>query len=116
MDLKQAMPVGGLVTADPGPAGLWVARTFPTDGPGTVVVPAVAAPGIGAAVGLAAARAGHPATAVTVGPVDEATRAVVDLANALHSPLTLAVWDDDVDLSLTELLVEAAGPVVAWGP
>jgi acetolactate synthase-1/2/3 large subunit len=114
IELKQAMPPGGLVTADPGPAGLWVARTFPTDGPGSVVVPAVAATGIGAALALAAARAGRPAAAVTVAPVDETTRAVVDLADHLHVPLTLTVWGDDVDLSLTDLLVEAAGPVVAW--
>jgi thiamine pyrophosphate-dependent acetolactate synthase large subunit-like protein len=115
MDLKQAIPDGSLVTADPGPAGLWVARTFPTDGPGTVVVPAVRAAGIGAALALAAARAGRAATAVTTAPTDDATRAVVSLATRLHTPLTLEVWGDDVDLSLTDLLVAAAGPVVAWG-
>jgi thiamine pyrophosphate-dependent acetolactate synthase large subunit-like protein len=114
IDAKQRLAPDGVVTADPGPAGLWVARTFPTDAPGTVVVPAVAAPGIGAALALAAARAGHPALAVTIDPVDEATRAVWDLARALDADLTVEVWGDDVDLSLTELLVEAAGPVVAW--
>ncbi len=31
MDLKQRMSPHGIVTAAPGPAGLWVARTFPTD-------------------------------------------------------------------------------------
>jgi thiamine pyrophosphate-dependent acetolactate synthase large subunit-like protein len=114
MDLKQGLSPGALVTAEPGPAGLWVARTFPTDGPGTVVVPAVAAPGIAAALGLAAARAGRPATAVTVAPVDEVTAAIAALADERGLPLTLEVWGDDVDLSLTDLLVEAAGPVVAW--
>jgi thiamine pyrophosphate-dependent acetolactate synthase large subunit-like protein len=116
IELKQAMPADGIVTADPGPAGLWVARTFPTDRPGTVVVPAVNVPGIGAAVALAAALHGRRATAVTVAPVDDTTRAVVDLASTLHLPLTLDVWDDDVDLTLTDLLVDAAGPVVAWVP
>jgi thiamine pyrophosphate-dependent acetolactate synthase large subunit-like protein len=115
IELKQAMPADGLVTADPGPAGLWIARTFPTDRPGTVVVPAVTAPGLGAAVALAAALRGRPATAVAIAPTDETTRALVDLGSAVHAPLTLAVWDDDVDLTLTDLLVEAAGPVVAWG-
>lgn len=115
MDLKQKMPPGGLVTAEPGPAGLWVARTFPTDAPGTVVVPAVTRPGIATALALAAGRAGRPATAVTVAPVDDMTRALVELATTLGAPVTLEVWDDDVDLSLTALLVEAAGPVVAWG-
>jgi hypothetical protein len=28
--------------------------------------------------------------------------------------MSVDVWGDDVDLSLTSLLVDAAGPVVAW--
>ncbi len=114
MDLKQRMTPGAIVTAQPGPAGLWVARTFPTDGPGTVVVPAEAAPGIGIAVALAAARAGRPATAVTVEPLDAIGAALVALGVRLDVPMTVETWGDDVDLSLTALLVEAAGPVVAW--
>jgi thiamine pyrophosphate-dependent acetolactate synthase large subunit-like protein len=115
IEIKQRMEPGAIVTAEPGPAGLWVARTFPTDGPGSVVVPAVAKPGIAAALALAATRAGRAATAVTVEPVDDTTRALVELANALATPVNLEVWGDDVDLSLTGLLVDAAGPVVAWG-
>jgi thiamine pyrophosphate-dependent acetolactate synthase large subunit-like protein len=114
IELKQAMPAGGLVTADPGPAGLWVARTFPTDAPGTVVVPALDVPGIGAALAFAAALGGHAATAVTVAPVDAATEAVVAAADHAGAPFSLATWGDDVDLTLTSLLVDAAGPVVAW--
>ena len=108
------MAPGGIVTAEPGPAGLWVARTFPTDAPGTVIVPAVAIPGIGVALALAAARAGIAATAVTVEPLDDTSRALLELAEQLEAPVTLEVWGDDVDLSLTALLVDAAGPVVAW--
>ncbi len=115
METKQRLPQGGIVTADPGPAGLWVARTFPTDGPGTVVVPATSWPGIATALALAAARAGRAATAVTVAPVDSTTQALIELASTLSAPVTVDVWGDDVDLSLTALLVEAAGPVVAWG-
>jgi thiamine pyrophosphate-dependent acetolactate synthase large subunit-like protein len=116
MDLKQGLAPGALVTAEPGPAGLWVARTFPTDAPGTVVVPAVAAPGVAVALGFAAARAGRTTTAVTVAPLDERTGAIAALAKERALPLTLEVWGEDVDLSLTDLLVEAAGRVVAWGP
>jgi hypothetical protein len=116
IDLKQRMPPRAIVTAEPGPAGLWVARTFPTDAPGTVVVPAVSVPGIGAACALAAARAGLPATAVTVEPLDATTQELVDLGRRLDVPLAIEVWGEDVDLSLTSLLVEAAGPVVAWAP
>jgi thiamine pyrophosphate-dependent acetolactate synthase large subunit-like protein len=114
MDLKQRMPPNGIVTAEPGPAGLWVARTFPTDAPGTVIVPAVATPGIGVAVALAAARAGIPATAVAPEPLDDVSRALLDLAQQLAAPVTIELWGDDVDLVLTSLLVDAAGPVVAW--
>jgi Thiamine pyrophosphate enzyme, central domain len=114
LEIKQGMAPGGIVTADPGAAGLWVARTFPTDAPGTVVVPAVAVPGIGVALALAAALGGHPATAVTVGPLDDVSRALLELAHGLDAPVTVEAWGDDVDLSLTELLVDAAGPVVAW--
>jgi thiamine pyrophosphate-dependent acetolactate synthase large subunit-like protein len=114
MDLKQRMTPGAIVTAEPGLAGLWVARTFPTDVPGTVVVPSVAIPGIGAAVALVAARAGRPATVVTTEPLDDTTRAVLELADRIDAPVTLEAWGDDVDLSLTDLLVDAAGPVVAW--
>jgi hypothetical protein len=116
MDLKQRMAPGGLVTADPGPAGLWVARTFPTDAPGTVVVPAVTAPGIAAALAVATGLARRPATAVTVAPVDATTQALIDLATRRELPVALEVWGDDVDLTLTGMLVDAAGPVVAWGP
>lgn len=115
MEIKQRMAPGGIVTAQPGPAGLWVARTFPTDAPGTVVVPADATPGIGIAAALAAARAGHAATAVVVEPLDHTSRALVALAESLGAPLTIEVWGDNVDLSLTALLIDAAGPVVAWG-
>ncbi len=114
MEIKRRMPPNGLVTAAPGPAGLWVARTFPTDAPGTVIVPAVATPGIGVAVALAAARAGIPATAVETDPLDDTSRALLELAEQLDAPVTTEVWGDEVDLSLTSLLVDAAGPVVAW--
>jgi thiamine pyrophosphate-dependent acetolactate synthase large subunit-like protein len=114
IELKQRMTPGAIVSAQPGPAGLWIARTFPTDAPGTIVVPADAAPGIGIGVALAAARAGRAATAVTVEPLDGIETALVELGARLDAPLTVESWGDDVDLSRTELLVDAAGPVVAW--
>jgi hypothetical protein len=51
-----------------------------------------------------------------VEPLDDTSRALLGLADRLGAPLTVEAWGDDVDLSLTSLLVEAAGPVVAWGP
>src|SRR6266480_4643659 len=79
-DVRAASPTGGVVVADPGVAGLWVARTFPTTAPGSVVVPAIATPGIAAALGLVAALRGIPAIAVTTEPLDPTTLGVLELA------------------------------------
>ncbi|HEY4397221.1 MAG TPA: hypothetical protein VGO28_06070 [Acidimicrobiia bacterium] len=141
-DVRAATPSGGVVVADPGVAGLWVARTFPTTEPGSVVVPAIAAPGIAAALGLVAALRGLPVIAVTSEPLDQTTLGVLELATELGTTLTIDVWaaggpvrraeehleqlrtavsdpgvtivDVPVDTSLTRKLVDAAGPVVAW--
>jgi hypothetical protein len=143
-DLAGVLPPGALVVADPGPAGLWVARAYPTTEPGSVVVPATVAPGFAAAAALVAALDGRPAVAVTTDPIDRETEAVLDLARALGLPLVLEVWGADgplaspadrvdalagllahpetvavrpvpVDFSHTRTLVDVAGPVVAWG-
>ena len=60
-DLGAVLPSGGLVVAEPGIAGLWVARTFPTPAldpgaPRRVVVPARREPGAAARTAVAAAR------------------------------------------------------------
>jgi len=114
MDLKQSLGPETRVTAQPGDAGLWVARTFPTDRMGSVIVPAVDRPGLGAAVGLVSALQGTDTVTVVPGPVDDATATIMELARAQGLPLRLEVWDDDVDWSRTEDLLAAAGPVVAW--
>ena len=142
-DLRAALPAEGVITADPGWAGLWVARTFPTTDPGTVIVPATRARGIAAALALVVALRGLPAMAVTTEPLDHTTLAVLELATELGASLVVDVWgaggpvrragdhlahletavsepgvtilDVPVDASLTRKLVDAAGPVVAWG-
>lgn len=142
-DLRAALPHGGVITADPGLAGLWVARTFPTSEPGTVVVPAIATPGVAAALALVAALRGIPAIAATSEPLAHATLEVLELATELAATFVVEVWgaggpvrgadehltqleaagrepgvsilDVPVDTSLTRKLVDAAGPVVAWG-
>jgi thiamine pyrophosphate-dependent acetolactate synthase large subunit-like protein len=141
-DLRGALSPGGVVAADPGLAGLWVARTFPTTEPGTVIVPARAALGIAAALALLAALRGLPAIAVTTEPLDHTTLAVLELATRLAAHCTVDVWsaggpvrragdhlgqlqaaarepgvtivDVPVDASPTSELVDAAGPVIAW--
>jgi Thiamine pyrophosphate enzyme, central domain len=142
-DIRAALPPGGVVTADPGVAGVWVARTFPTTEPGSVLVPATAVRGSAAALALVATLRGRPAIAVTVEPLDHATLAVLELATELAAEFAVDVWgaggpvrraddhlgqleaavrdpgvtilDVPVDVSLTRRLVDAAGPVVAWG-
>jgi hypothetical protein len=114
MDLKRSLGASTRVTAQPGEAGLWVARTFPTDRMGSVIVPAHDRPGVGAAVGLVSALQGTETVTVVRGPVDDESAIVLDLARAHELPLRLEVWDDDVDWSRTEDLLAAAGPVVAW--
>jgi hypothetical protein len=142
-DLRAALAPGGVITADPGVAGLWVARTFPTTEPGTVVVPAIATPGLGTALALVASLRGLPAVAVTTEPLHHTTLALLEVATELGAALVVDVWsaggpvrvstdhleqleaatrepgvsilDVPVDTSLTRALVDAAGPVVAWG-
>jgi hypothetical protein len=114
MDLKQSLGPATRVAAQPGELGLWIARTFPTDRMGSVVVPAHDRPGIGAAVGLVSAARGVDTVAVARHPVDDVTRALVEVAARHDLALRLEVWGDDVDWSRTDELLAAAGPVVAW--
>jgi hypothetical protein len=114
MDLKQSLGPDTRVVAPPGDAGLWVARTFPTDRLGSVVVPAHDRPGIAAAVALVSAWRGTDTVCVVTDPVDDATSEVQAIVAAHSLPVRFEVWGDDVDWSRTDELIAAAGPVVAW--
>jgi hypothetical protein len=142
-DLRAVLPDGGLLAADPGVAGLWVARTFPTTELGSVVVPATRADGIAAALALTASLDGRPAIAVTDAPLTSRTRDVLALAARLGAAFPVVVWGADGDLDRaddhahhvahallarsitvldvpidpndTQLLLNTAGPVIAWG-
>jgi hypothetical protein len=141
-DLGVALGSESLVVADPGPAGLWVARAFPTEAPGQVLVPATRAEGIAAAIALIAGLDGRRAVAVTTDPLDPTTRRLLAEARQLEVPLTVEAWGADgpddgphervatlmetmarpgadvlgvpVDLSATRELIDVAGPVTAW--
>jgi hypothetical protein len=150
-EVRATMVRGDIVVADPGPAGLWVARSFSTVTLGSVVVPATVAPGFAAAAALAAGlrRPRTPAVAITAGPIGAETVAALEAARSLGVPLVLEVWGEmpdavaadvsvtgidhhreallaarsgdgvtvlhvPVDFGDTRLLVEVAGPVVAW--
>jgi thiamine pyrophosphate-dependent acetolactate synthase large subunit-like protein len=134
---------GGLVAADPGLAGYWVARTFSTTELGSAHVPARRADGFAAACALVA-RLRRPARPVlaAVDGVSAAAAAVLETAAGLGVAVPVEVWDpggpevtaDDhlervrrlavtapsapvaVRTDPTQLarMIDVAGPVVAW--
>ena len=134
---------GGLVAADPGTAGFWVARTFATTRPGTVLVPATSIRGWAAACVLVARLSAplSPALAVVDGPVDDRTRAIVEQGAQLGLPIAVEAWQADghtldpeahlnrltdlacggggvltlaTDAGQLEQMIAVAGPVRAW--
>ena len=98
-DVGAVIPPGGLVTAEPGLAGLWVARVFPTpalapDAPRRVVVPARRDPGVAVRLAAAAAITGRPAVAITTAPLDADSEAVIAAVPTERVPLVVEVWTD----------------------
>lgn len=139
---SQVLGGGGLVAADPGTAGYWVARTFGTTGIGGAQVPADAgATGFAVACGLVA-RLLDPARPVlaVVDAVGEVHERLLDVAARLGVPVPVEVWtatgdvvDGDAHRQRLERLVASggratlatdpaqldemiavAGPIVAW--
>lgn len=91
---------GGLLAADPGTAGFWVARTFATTLLGSAVVPGRTGVDGFAAACVAVARLrrpGMPALAVVDAPVHPDVVAVVDAAATLGVTVPVEVWDPDGD-------------------
>lgn len=140
LHLSGAAPEGAVVVADPGAAGFWVARTFPTGVAGSVVVPAIAQPGFAVAAGIVASLDGRACVGITDGPLDDTSVALLDAAQRLGASVAVQCWVDGdtgtdehleltragfaagggrvdtvgVDSSCLEPLVEALGPVTAW--
>jgi hypothetical protein len=133
---------GGMVAADPGTAGYWVARTFATTELGGVQVPAdpqLASFAAACALVGRLADPGRPVLAVTEAP----PHAVLEAARSLGVPVPVEVWAPDgealdadahqarlrevvgaeestvvtIATEPTQLarMVEVAGPVIAWG-
>jgi thiamine pyrophosphate-dependent acetolactate synthase large subunit-like protein len=89
---------GGLVAADPGVAGYWVARTFATTEVGGAQVPASrASAGFAVACALVARlRApGRPVLAAVDGPVADIVHEALDTASALGVGLPVEAWSPD---------------------
>lgn len=101
-DLGAALPTGGLLVGEPGVAGLWVARTFPTPAlmpgePRRVEVPARRAPAVAVRRAAEAASEGRPSVAVVAAPLDGPTAAAIERLGAV--PVVVEVWADAGDLT-----------------
>jgi thiamine pyrophosphate-dependent acetolactate synthase large subunit-like protein len=137
---------GGLVAADAGMAGFWVARTFATTELGGVVVPAEVVPGWAAACVTVARMAAplRPALAVVSETVDGATSLVLELATSYGIAVGVEVWSEGgealdaeqhrsrlgvltdpaaggvgtiaTDSDQVDAFVKAAGPLRPWRP
>ena len=143
LHLSGARPEGGIVVADAGTSGFWVARTFPTGEVGSVVVPATVQPGFAVAAAHVAALDGRRALAVCDDLSVEA-EAVLELSEAAGLAYGVQIWSGDegevteparhaerclagfagqeltidsvrIDEAAIAELVAVAGPVVAWG-
>ena len=111
LHLSGACPEGGVVVGDVDLAGFWLARTFPTGIPGSVIVPAQPLDGFAAAGALMAAHDGRPSLAVT-GGWNDTTAELCGLARSLGHPLPVQVWrsggstteaHEHVELSVSQL-------------
>lgn len=119
LHLSGALPDRGIVVADPGAAGFWIARTLPTSFPGSVCVPATFTPGFAAAAALICALEGRPCLAVSdqaggIDGIDDTSAAVLELAETLERPVALQLWGPEGSLDSStahvELLAAALTP------
>ncbi|MEX2293286.1 MAG: hypothetical protein WD691_05815 [Acidimicrobiales bacterium] len=105
--LAAALPKDGVVVAEPGLVGFWIARTFPTAVPGSVVVPASGGAPAAHHAAKELAATGHEVVLVAAAPPP------IDLHGDLHG-IRVEVWRADaVDLDPSPL-VAIAGAIVAW--
>ena len=94
----QVCGAGGLVAADPGIAGYWVARTFATTELGGAQVPATAgAHGFAIACALVARlrSPNRPVLAVVDEPAPEIVHEALEVAARLGVPVPVEVWGAD---------------------
>jgi thiamine pyrophosphate-dependent acetolactate synthase large subunit-like protein len=97
---SQVLGAGGLVAADPGTAGYWVARTYATTELGGVQVPAPAGHAGFAVACATVARLRTPARpvlAVVDGPVTAAVHEALDAAASLGVAVPVEAWHADGD-------------------
>lgn len=110
LHLSGALPERGIAVADAGPAGFWVARTFPTSIPGSVCVPARRIEGFAAAAAFVCALEQRPCLAVTDQldgeGLDESTASLLELAETLGLGVALQLWGTRGSLDSSNAHVE----------
>ncbi len=111
LHLSGALPDRGVVAADAGAAGFWIARTFPTSVPGSVCVPATPIEGFAAAAALVCRLEERPCVAVSdqvggLDGLDETSAAVLELAESLDAPVALQLWGPEGHLDSSSAHVE----------
>jgi hypothetical protein len=111
LHLSGALPERGVVVADPGRAGFWIARTFPTSFPGSVCVPATGEAGFAAAAALVCRLEGRPCLAVSdqvggLDGLDDTSAAVLELAESLGLGVALQLWGPEGSLDSSSAHVE----------
>jgi hypothetical protein len=111
----QVLGQSGLVAADPGTAGYWVARTFATTRLGSVLVPAAPMEGWAAACVLVVRLADplRPALAVVDGGAGERGTAVLAEASRLGVGIGMEAWDEDQEPSGAEHHLARLGALVS---
>lgn len=142
-DVAGALGAEGIVCAEPGLAGWWIGRTVPTTRLGSVAIPAVGRAGAAVARAFVIASRGGTALAVVDSALSPAAAALVERARAQGLSFVVEVWgpagsiadaeehrsqaaaalarpgvtilEVPIDYSPTQTLIDAAGPLVAWG-
>ncbi len=99
-NLGRALPGGGLLTAEPGIVGLWIARTFPTPAlnanePPRVLVPTFRGHDEAVRQSLAAANAGRPTICVLSSPLGTEAQSLIKTATTSGLNLVIDVWTNE---------------------
>jgi hypothetical protein len=141
-DIAEVLPDGSAVCVEPGLPGLWVGRTLPTRYLGSARVPAAGRPGTAVAGALLGALDGARRVAIVADALGKDDQRLLEWARSAGLDVTVIVWTLDapardaeehravlaaaltspgvavlpvaVDLAATQLLIDAAGPLVAW--
>ncbi len=142
-DVAGVLGADGIVCAEPGLAGWWIGRTVPTTRLGSVAIPAVGRAGAAVARAFLIASAGGTALAVVDEELSPAAQVLVERAREQGLAFVVEIWGSrgsladaedhrtqaadalgapgvtilevPIDYSPTATLVDAAGPLVAWG-